>query len=285
MNKMVDYINTLSNRVCAPYATRFFTLLIYVWFVAEAITLWPYMSLMWGDESVFLHSPRQSNLLNNFFFQLVYEPTRFKAIYWLHLLASIVSLFEYKWSFVSRIVVWATCLILYFAAPQGFNSGILFMSLMAFYAVFVYTKPAKPLRILLTNLSRLAMVIQVVLIYFISSIFKLSGAHWVKGEAVYYALNIDVYSSPFWQSISKYTSLWMAVTYFALAYQLLFPVLLIFKKQRSWLLLIGVFFHVMIGVVMNLWDFALAMIFCYALFMKENHAKFLMPFRTLRKNV
>ncbi len=283
MNKLKLFITDFSSRVNAPYATRFFTLLIYVWFLIQAVSVWQYRDLFWGESSVIFRTPRTNSLLYNFFFQLVYSPERFSLIYWTHILMAVVSVFEFRWSFITRSITWASGMILFSAAPQCYNSGVLFMLLMAVYSIFVYTKASSSIPVVITNLCRVAMVLQVILIYFYSSLYKLGGGQWLSGEAVYYALNIDVYSSPFWQSMSKYTLLWMVVTYLALAYQLLFPLLLLFKKQRSWLLIIGIMFHVMIGIVMNLWDFAFAMIFCYALFMKEEHAKFLMPFRTLRK--
>jgi hypothetical protein len=284
MNRLSTYFHQLSEYVRAPYATRLFTLLIYAWFLAEALVLWPYRTLLWGEDAVLLHSPYSSSLLNNFFYQLVYVPSRFYIIFILHVVSSAISLFEWRWSFIPRTMAWCTALILYYSAPQAFNSGILFMALMAFYSIFVYTKSTQPWRIVITNLARLTMIIQVVAIYLISSFFKLSGKHWVEGDALYYALNIDVYSSPFLQRLSHSDVLMEIVTYIALAYQVLFPLLLLLKKQRSWTLLLGVGFHFMIGVVMHLWDFAFAMMFCYALFMKEEHAKFLMPFRTLRKS-
>jgi hypothetical protein len=283
MIKWKAFFNQMNEKVRAPYATRLFTLLIYVWFLVEALVLWSDRSLLWGEDAVLLHSAYKSSFLNNFFYQLVYVPSRFEIVIGLHLVASAVSLFEWRWSFIPRIAVWCTAMLLYYSAPQAFNSGILFMALMAFYAVFIYTKAKSPWRILISNLARLTMVIQVVAIYSISCLFKLIGQHWVQGDALYYALNIDVYSSPFWQQFSQYTTVCKLLTYLALAYQLLFPFLLLMKKQRHWILLVGVVFHLMIGVVMHLWDFAFAMMFCYALFMKEEHAKFLMPFRTLRK--
>ncbi|HEY8403521.1 MAG TPA: hypothetical protein VIK71_02820 [Flavobacteriales bacterium] len=283
MNKWSAYIDQFANKIRAPYATRLFTILIYVWFLAQAAMIWPYRSLLWGEDAVLLHSPYASSLLNNFFYQLVYVPSRFNVVFGVHIVASAIALFECRWSFIPRIAAWCTAMMLYYSAPQAFNSGILFMSLMAFYSVFVYTKAESSWNIVISNLARLTMVVQVVAIYSLSSWFKLIGEHWVKGDALYYALNIDVYSSQFWQKLSQFPVWCSIITYLTLGYQLLFPLLLLLKKQRHWVLLIGVLFHLMIGIVMHLWDFAFAMIFCYALFMKEEQAKFLMPFRKLRK--
>lgn len=283
MNRIESYVRQLSSSVKAPYSLRLFILLIYLWFVIQAISLWDIRDLIWGEQSVFFRSARPSNLLNNFFFQLVYEPSRYQAVYWIHLISALISLFEFRWSFITRFAAWATGMMLYCAAPQAFNSGILVMLLMAAYSILVYSKSSSRYRNLITNFCRYAMIIQVILIYVFSSIYKLSGTQWLNGTAIHYVLNIDVFSSPFWKETSEYTLIWTITTYLVFAYQLLFPILLLFKSKRNWLLLVGVFFHLMIGVVMNLWDFGFAMIFCYALFMKEEHAKFLMPFRTLRK--
>lgn len=282
MNRIEKFTHLLSSSVKAPYATRLFTLLIFLWFTWQAISVWSLKDILWGSESAFLRSPRQSTLLNNFFFHLVYRPQFFNVVFVIHFVSAILSLFEFKWSFITRSAVWITGMMMYVSAPHAYNSGVLVMLLMAFYSIFIYTKTTSPFRNIITNLSRYAMIIQVMMIYLVSSIYKLSGSHWISGNAVYYALNIDFYSSPFLQKMSEYSWFWMMMTFAFFAYQILFPFVLFSVRHRNWFLLLGVGFHLLIAFSMHIWDFALAMIFCYALFMKENHAKALMPFRTLR---
>jgi hypothetical protein len=68
------------------------------------------------------------------------------------------------------------------------------------------------------------------------------------------------------------------MTWGALLYQFAFPVLvLVLKRKRIWFLMVGVLMHVFIAIVMNLWDFGLAMIVCYALFLPDSIFKKIQP--------
>ncbi len=284
MNWFHRIVASLSHSVHAPYATRLFSILIYVWLLGQALAIWPYHEVLWGSDSVLLRSARPSGLINNFVYYLIYNPKNFIWVYGLHVCSVVISLFEFRTVFLARIVAWLTGLMIYLSAYQAFDGGMIYMSLFAFYSIGIYTKAISPYRIVWSNLARWAMMIQVVMIYLFACIYKLSGAHWLTGDAIYYVLNIDFYSSPFWKKIADYSWLSKGLSFVVLGYQAIFPLMIGWKKKRNGLLLLGVSIHLMIGVVMHLWAFATAMMFCYALFMKEEHAKFLMPFRTLRKS-
>jgi len=54
----------------------------------------------------------------------------------------------------------------------------------------------------------------------------------------------------------------------ALAYQLAFPFLIWIKKIKKLLLAFGVLFHLVIGLGMGIWDFALIMMASYTAFIE-----------------
>jgi hypothetical protein len=274
----------LSHKVHGAYSMRLFSILVYLWFIINAFMFWHVRDLVWGPRNIFFRQGHADGIVENFFYQLVYDAHRFHLIFYSHLVCAFISLFERKWSFIPRIITWATGLMLYYAAVEAFNSGMLLMLLMACYSSVVYTKEASSLRNVMTNLARIACIVQLVLVYFVATVYKVAGDQWLAGNAMYYTLHIDHFSSGFWQrgNLLRAALPMHTLTWLALAYQLLFPMMISWKKARKWWLAIGILFHLFIGIFMHLWDFALAMMFCYALFTSEEIAKKMMPFRTLR---
>lgn len=263
--------NYFSSYVHAPQSLRLFSILVYLWFLINACMTWSVRDLLWGPKTVFYRQGHADGIIENFIYRLVYDTSEFHVIFYVHLICALLSLFEKKWSFIPRIGTWLTGLMLYYAAVEAFNSAMLLMLLMAFYCSVVYVKDASSYRNVLTNAARIACIIQVMIVYAVATIYKLGGEQWLSGTAVYYLMHIDHYTVRSIQDSVLLKTSWImkALTYFALAYQLLFPFIIWFKKSRLWFLLVGLLFHLFIGFVMHLWDFALAMIFCYALFLPE----------------
>lgn len=265
----------LTDKVIAPHSMRLFSLLVYAWFLINVMMVWNVKDLLWGQHNVFYRQGQSDSFIENFFYQLVYDATRFKVIFTIHILCALIGMSEKKWSFIPRIFAWATGWILFYAAVHAFNSGMMIMLALAFYCSIVYTKSTGVFRITLTNIARYACIIQISVVYLVASVYKLSGEQWLAGDAMYYTLNIDQFSSPMWIDswMIKSTFVMKSLTYFALIYQILFPVMIWIKKGRNLYLIIGIAFHLFIGNFMHLWDFALAMIFAYALFFDDSFAK------------
>ncbi len=272
---MENIIKKLSSVVIAPGALRFLSFLVYLWFIINVIMIWNVKDLLWGVDNVFYRQGHSNNFLENFFYQLIYDATRFKLIFWTHVICAFLSLPEKKWSFIPRILTWLTSWMLFYSAIQSFNSGMMLMMMLAFYCSIVYTKDASPYRVVLTNLAYYACIIQITLVYLVAAIYKLSGEQWLAGSAIYYTLHIDHFSAPFWRNSWMIHSAWMMkfMAWFGLVYQMLFPFMIWLKKGRHLFLFAGILFHLFIGIFLHLWDFALAMIFAYAVLLHESTAK------------
>lgn len=282
MNGTIERVmNRLIQPLEAPDVIRLFTALVYGWFVVNAAMCWPVHELLWGPDAVLLRYGAPATIVQNQIYGLLYFPSRFPWIFFPHVVAAVWGMFDTRWSFIPRVVTWITGLMLYYAAIPAFNSGMLIMLLLAFYCIPVHTRTTSTFRHVLNRFSRSASLLQIILCYAFSAIFKLSGAQWIGGDAVYYALHIERFSQP-WITGSG----WLAgnmipviLSYFALFYQVLFPIVVfLHSAHRRWILLIGVLMHLFIGAVMNLWDFALAMIFVYALFLDQKTANRLLSF-------
>lgn len=253
---------------------RLFTILLYLWFPLNVIMLYDVKDLLWGVDNVFYRHGHADGFIENFFYQLVYDATRFKMIFYTHLVASLLSIFQTRWSLIPRLITWCTAWLLFYAAIEAFNSGMMIMISLAFFASVIDTRAQHPFRILLTNLARYACIIQLSLVYFVAAIYKLSGDQWLAGDAFYYTVHITHFASDFWTSETMLNNHWLltGLTWAGLLYQLIFPVMIWIKRGRTAFLIAGIFFHLFIGTFLHLWDFALAMIFCYALFMHDKTA-------------
>lgn len=275
MNFSEKIYQHLCTQVNHTGALRIFTALVYLWFPINILLLYDVKDLLWGVDNVFYRHGHTDGFIENFFYQLVYDATRFRFIFFTHLIAAFLSVIQSKWSFIPRIITWCTAWILFYAAIEAFNSGMMIMISLALYASVIHPGATHPIRILWTNLARYACIIQISLVYFTAAIFKLSGEQWLAGDAFYYTVHIRHFASDFWISEKMLSQSWIlaAITWAGLLYQLIFPVMVWVKKGRTLFLIAGIFFHLFIGLFLHLWDFASAMIFCYAIFMHEKTAE------------
>lgn len=121
------------------------------------------------------------------------------------------------------------------------------------------------------NLALVLCCFQIVVVYTVSGIWKLTGDEWPAGTALFYALRIDTFTvypminELLWQS----TLLIYVATFIALWTQTLFPVLVLWRPTRIFALIALVFMHTGIGLLLGLWPFSLAMIALDMLFIRD----------------
>lgn len=115
--------------------------------------------------------------------------------------------------------------------------------------------------------------IQICIVYLSAGVYKLAGETWLKGEAFYYSLHYGVYShfeaAGF---LFQYPYLMMFLNYSSLFYQLVFPVLVWFKKIKGKLMIIGVLFHIGTIFINGILDFGMIMIASYLIFADNDFA-------------
>jgi hypothetical protein len=273
MKQVIDsFVRRVTGPVHCPSTLTLFPALVFGWFLLNALLCWPFHEQLWGPESVLRRYGAPSTLIQNQIYGLIYHPGRFTWIFFPHVLASALGMTDRRWSFIPRTVAWITGLMLYYAAIPAFNSGMLIMLLLAFCCIPVHTGTHSPWRHALNHFARYAAVLQVMLCYAFSAYFKLNGSQWLSGDAVYYAVHLERFSTPWitgW--IGAHAGFARLLTYLVLGYQVLFPLLIFLRPRRVLIFLsVGLGMHLFIGAAMHLWDFALAMIICYALFLPEN---------------
>ncbi len=279
MGFLTRHIDTLIHKLSSPgehvHSHRLFVRVVYGWMIIQALLLWTTRELIWGPETILKRYSASKDVIGNLVYSLMYDLDRFPFVYYPHILLAVISMFDFRWAFIPRALTWFTGLMLFFAGIPAYNSGMLLMLLLAFYCIPVFTNSKSPFRQVLNHFARYAAILQIALCYLFSSLFKLMGDQWLDGSAVYYALHIDRFSQPWLMQTGwgEWKIVWTALTYMALGYQILFPFVIWFTRHRNWFLITGVCLHLFICVIMNLWDFGLAMIACYALFLSEPTAR------------
>jgi hypothetical protein len=259
---------------------RLFQRLLLVFLCFNALFFYgPSAAYLFGPDSPFANYYRSSNPIL-YVINLLEDPAI--SPYWYmffygQILSCLVLLWKPNWRWFWLILYWTTAVLYNRTAPiqnAGMNLVVILLLLM------IFAEPGKVVKrgehrgqFILNAMHRLAfmaMKFQVVLLYLVASIIKLTGQTWVDGSAWYYVLFNETYSNGFWQ---KYFlgSDWPVkfVSWFTLIFQLSFPVFIWFKQFKYPLLLAGILFHLMIGISMGIIDFGIIMMVVYTLFLDE----------------
>ncbi|ATL65979.1 HTTM domain-containing protein [Nocardia terpenica] len=122
------------------------------------------------------------------------------------------------------------------------------------------------------NAAVLAIAVQVCIVYFMAGMYKVAGPLWRSGEAVYYIMGVPLFgSSGVHAFLADHLLILSAVTYFTVVLQVGFPVLVLVRRTRPFVIAAAIAFHVGIAVVMALPQFALIMISAELIFCDDKH--------------
>lgn len=128
------------------------------------------------------------------------------------------------------------------------------------------------IRSALHNVALVLCCFQIIIVYAVSGIWKLAGDEWMDSTALFYALRIDAFMLyPAFNELIWQSSLLIYVaTFIALWCQTLFPIAILWRPTRIFVLIALVFMHSGIGILLGLWPFSLAMIALDMLFIRDS---------------
>jgi Vitamin K-dependent gamma-carboxylase len=276
-NKAIDYFSLKINH---PIRIRLFRIVIYGFTFLYSCYLLLVSSNFFSVNSLIIPfkidgSSGIFNLLMN---------NEIDKFYYLFFIAQIIFIGLYffkKWERFSAIAIYfftANLLNRVFLVAEGGNKLLL---LFLFYLIFIEEEEGNHLddsysifNRVVTNVFFLIIQLQICLVYLFSGLYKLYGAHWLNGKAIYYILSIDEFSHP-WIKENLLSIGWLLklLTYSVVVYQLAFPVLVWVKKIKPYILWIGVFFHLFISLAIGLFDFGIIMILAYVAFFPESWSR------------
>ena len=136
--------------------------------------------------------------------------------------------------------------------------------------------------IALSNTGFLLCKVQLSVMYLASGIYKLQGVLWQKGVALYYVLQNEEYSHPFWRNmIENNDFLLVGLTYSTIGFQVAYP-FLIWNKNTRLLMLFTVFcFHIGTVFILGLTSFGVCGIVANTIFLRETDFKFLKKLKNI----
>ncbi|MBI1267012.1 MAG: hypothetical protein GC193_06215 [Cryomorphaceae bacterium] len=262
----------IADKVHRPATIWVFQKVIYAWMMLHALYLWPMHEILWGHSSWQMPTVVDAGFVANMVFWLNYHPEHGVMVWWVYVVSVAVSLSGFL-GIVPRVLVFVCGQLMLYSANYVFNSGFYLMQFFGFFLIAASPNARHWFRISLTNLGFWACRLQFVLVYAEAAFFKWRGTTWLNGSAMFYAAHLDHFvRKPVADLLMENRVLSMVLTYSALAYQTVFPILVWFKKLRLPLLLVGIGFHGFIAIGMTLPEFGLAMIAGYTLFIKEDMA-------------
>jgi antimicrobial peptide system SdpB family protein len=114
---------------------------------------------------------------------------------------------------------------------------------------------------LLHNAGLAAIVLQVVVVYWASGMYKVQGELWQNGTALYYIMRVSEFTWPGWSELVWRNGLLVGLlTHATVLFQVAFPLLLLRRETRVLAVLGGIALHGGIAVFMGLISFSAVMI-------------------------
>ena len=260
-----------------PYgrSINLFRKALMLFLLCNTLFLLSYSETLYGVHSYFIPFDGSANFLLRAFSLL--EKYQF-ASHWQWFVSgqilSIIACLFMPYKRVSTLLVYFFTMSLYYKTIPIQNAGFNLLVMVLFILIFMDEKAndtknpyLRTLNITISNFAVWAARFQVIILYIVASWFKLYGISWLDGTAFYYVLYTDTFSLPWFRDLFINNSFAIhLVSWFALGFQLLFPLLVWFKRTKPVMLILGVFFHVMIMFVMGIIDFGIIMIIMYLLF-------------------
>ena len=108
--------------------------------------------------------------------------------------------------------------------------------------------------------------IQLCVIYMFSGMEKLKGHSWWEGTALWEALSFYDFTALDFSFLLSVPLLSAVLVAFTVLFEIYFPVLVWSPKLRKTMLIVGVFFHLGIGLCLNIYFFSLIMLSAYVVF-------------------
>ena len=236
-----NYINTYTTTT--PYATniRLFRKCVMIFLLYNSLLLLSYSKTLYGPYSYFLPFEKHNIAILDFL-NLLEKPSM--AVNWKFFvggqIVSIVACLFLPYKRLFTMLVYFFTMTLYHKAMPIQNAGFNLLVMVLFFLIFMdenasATKNSvlKPINITVSNFAVWAARFQVLILYVVASYFKLSGETWLNGTAFYYVLLNYTYCHPWVKYLLIDNSFFIhAITWFALGFQLLFPVLVWFKQIK-----------------------------------------------------
>ena len=254
--------------------------LICLWLLKELAVNWTYSDILYGADGFIEHKPNFLDKLPAGFSGIQRHYKVFISLYGTCILCYMMGIG--RW--FTALLVFLMYQALLKMNPFYSNGGNMMAKLLLFFLIFAdsykylvvikdrtLNQETKKWGNMISNLAALSIMLQLCMTYLAYGITKLIDPLWISGQGVYYALSMERFMAT---SLSKYLvqNKWMvvALNYWVIGLEVLFPLLVWFKKLRRPLLAMGLLLHAGIFVLLMIYDFQFIMLLYYGLFLPND---------------
>jgi hypothetical protein len=276
-----------------PYwdKVNFFRKTLYLFLLINALVLLPIIEEIYGYHGIIggvgwdLAEPWYSMGSRAFLFILNHPINSGHGwIMYVFVIGQIFALIAGLWNFYPKL---ASVLVYFFTANLFnraylvFTGGEVLITLLLFYLMFIHTSNSKGqqkeapaftlIQTTLNNTFYWILLLQVVVLYLFSTIYKMTDPLWMNGSALMYISELSFFSGDAMSYLfSDNLILSQVFTYLVLFYQGLFPILVWVKQIKIPYLILGVAIHLGIAWWMGIFTFGITMCISYILFLTPN---------------
>ena len=188
------------------------------------------------------------------------------------LLIALAQLRRHRWWL--GLIAWLLFRIITHRTWLASNGGIQLMENMLLWAAFVGTRSHGHMTTWshahMSLFAFWAARLQLLLAYAAAAAHKFTGTSWLDGTAMLRVVNDPLFHLGW---LADFPRVCAMLTWLTLAWMSLFPFAVWWKWSRRVVLIIGVFFHLVTAIFMDIPQLGLAFIACYALWLKEEEAE------------
>ncbi|MFO0321291.1 MAG: hypothetical protein ACK504_02555 [Bacteroidota bacterium] len=273
MNKLVSYLFDFKkqSREVKWFKNALSLYLLYKVFIYIFL-----FSELFSNNRLIYHFIKQTNSLIDiaFFLNIHYSQSFALILIFLIAIFSFLELLNVSNYFI-RFMLWIIMNNMSNFLNATLTAGDYLLNLFLFFNIFLSHKTYRHLVLneLTTafhNISLIALKIQICLVYFLSACYKLSDVNWLNGSSVYKIFQIPEYSNSLFEALPY----WICVigTYLVLFYQLSFIVTVWIKPIKKYVLIFGIFLHLIIAFGLGLFNFGVIMILAYIPFLNYDYS-------------
>jgi hypothetical protein len=258
MSKLSNYFFQMASHRALRFMPRIvYGILIIVWVIS-----WSYTKFVWGSTSVLMREAMADSLLDNFVFQLYYQPPIFPWVFYAHLLLAFLSLWNHRAVWIARFLAWISGIMIYQTAPGLFGVSIFILLNFSLILVPVHYDSAGSFRRGLNSLSMFALRLQALIIIVTIMLFMWGSMQWKEGSALYYLFHQPALVRQFASDLAvEGTTILRIASWSLLLLASVLPLALMWRPSRYYAALVLMFVgvisllicqHVLIGLAIAL---------------------------------
>ncbi|MCB0347302.1 MAG: hypothetical protein KDD37_00630 [Bdellovibrionales bacterium] len=175
----------------------------------------------------------------------------------------------YRHIWLVAVALYALHIVFLRRNPMGVYGVDMVSTFWFLYMAFVNVKAKSKIWQALNSTMFRLIQIQLCIIYAYSGLDKAKGVTWWRGDAIWYALGNTQITSIDFSFLAHAPSILTLLAVITVLWETYFPILIWVPQIKKYVIYIGVFLHLGIAVMMNLYEFSFVMLAAYPLFMDK----------------